>query len=128
MNPHISSFVDQLLARPPQEANTVQLEIDTDNDVCSMYEVLLLIMAEILKRWYTPPITIGNITPVDGVRLASYFASFGIRFNLMVEDEPAIIRINNRDYLQQTRLEDMKFKLLHDRKLYTVQCSNLPTE
>ena len=125
--PDIRNFVDTLLNRPPQAPNSIQLEIDTGGDPCSLFEVLLMIMTDVLKRWYAPPITIGNITPEDGARLTAYFASFGIRFNLSVEEEPRVLRINNREYLQQSRLEDMKFKVAHGGNLYTVAFGNLPT-
>lgn len=125
--PDIINFVDSLLARPPQAPNSIQLEIDAEGDPCSLFEVLLMIMADILKRWYAPPITIGNITPEDGLRLVAYFASFDIKFNLSVEDEPRVLHINNREYLQQSRLEDMKFKVSHGGKVYTVAFGNLPT-
>jgi hypothetical protein len=118
--PDIRNFVDSLLARSPQAPNSLQLEIDTDGDPCSMFEVLLMIMTDILKRWYAPPITIGNITPEDGGRLAAYFASFGIAFHFTSEEEPRVLRINNREYLQQSRLEDMKFKVAHGGRVYTV--------
>ena len=123
----IRNFVDTLLARPPQAPNSLQLEIDTDGDPCSLFEVLLMIMTDILKRWYAPPITISNITPEDGGRLAAYFASFGIAFHFGSEEEPRVLRINNREYLQQSRLEDMKFKVAHGGRVYTVAFDNLPT-
>lgn len=125
MNTHITHFVNNLLERAPQPPNSIQLDIDTDGDVPALFEVLLMIMTEILKKWYAPPITISAITPEDGVRLIDYFASFGIRFQLRVEDAPRVYRINNREYIQQSRLEDMKFQISHSDKLYTVSFSNL---
>lgn len=126
MAEQIAQFVTSLLETEPGSPHSVQLEIDTGGDVHALFEVLLMTMTEILKRWYSPPITIGVITPSHLVKLIGYFASFGIQFNLDIDENPAVIAIRNSDYLQKSRLEDMKFKLTHVGKLYTVRFSNLP--
>ena len=125
MSSEIIGFVERLLETEPAAEKSLQLEIDTEGDVAGMFEVLLLIMTEILKRWYAPPITIGNISETDLVRLVRYFASFGIKFNLDIADEPRVLRINNREYLRQSRLEEMRFQVAHNRKVYTVRFSFL---
>ena len=127
MSSEVTSFVNSLLASAPGIPNSVQLEIDTDGDVCAMFEVLLLTMTEMLKRWYEPPITIGRISDEKHALLIDYFASFGICFKLETCNEPAVLRINNREYLRQSRLEQMKFQIIHENILYTVRFSNLPT-
>jgi hypothetical protein len=120
-------FVDRLLETEPGAPNTIQLEIDTGGDPAALFEVLLLIKTDILRRWYAPPITIGAISDVDYARLVGYFASFGIRFQLSVINISSGSQpINNRAYLSQTRLEDMKFQMAHDGKVYTARFSNLP--
>lgn len=121
----VKQFVDKLLESPAGQPHSVQLEIDTGGDVHGLFEVLLLIMTEILKRWYEPPITISNISVEDKARLVDYFASFGIRFMLDIRQTPRVLRLNNRDYLQQSRLENMRFQMLHDDQLYTVTFSKL---
>jgi hypothetical protein len=120
----VSQFVSTLLASPPGAPHSVQLEVDTDGDVAALFEMLLLTMIEILKRWYDPPISIGRISDDKHARIISYFASFGIGFHL--ETREATGYINNRDYLQQSRLEHMKFQINHENKCYTVRFSNLP--
>ena len=127
MSDQIAHFVTSLLQTEPGPPHSVQLEIDTDGDVHALFEVMLMTMTEILKRWYSPPITIGVITPTQLVKLVGYFASFGIKFTLEIDENPAVIAIRNGDYLQKSQLEDMKFKLTHEGKLYTVCFSNLPT-
>jgi hypothetical protein len=117
----LESFIESLLATEPGTPNSVQLEVDTDGDPQALFEVMLTIMTSILKKWYEPPITIGRVSERDLVRLVAYFASFGIRFKLEVEDLPRVVRINNRQYLQQSRLEAMKFQMSDAQKLYTVQ-------
>jgi hypothetical protein len=120
-------FVDRLLETEPGAPHTVQLEIDCGGDPAALFEVLLLIMTDILKRWYAPPITIGAISDVDYARLVGYFASFGIRFQLSVINiSNSLPTINNRAYLNQSRLEDMKFQMAHNGKIYTARFSNLP--
>lgn len=120
MTTDIVRFVDKLLEHPPGNPHSVQLEIDTDNDVHALYEVLLMIMTEILKRWYAPPISIRQISEEDCGRLVQYFASFGIRFELDISPLPTVCVIRNKDYLQCSELESMKFQVSAD-KLYTVR-------
>ncbi len=126
MSAEITSFVNELLRTEPGAPNTIQLHIDVDDDPCALFEVLLLVMTEILKKWYPPPITISAVSEANLARLIGYFASFGIKFSLDVSDVPRVLRINNRDYTQKSRLEDMKFQVSAEDKLYTVRFSNLP--
>jgi len=123
----VTRFVNSLLETPPAAAHSVQLELDTGGDVQGTFEVLLLIMTEILKRWYAPPISISSIAQEDLVRLIGYFASFGIKFNLDIRQVPRVIRLNNREYLQQSRLNDMKFQVINGDQLYTATFSKLIT-
>lgn len=123
----IQSFVHELLRTPPGAPHSVQLEMDT-GDVHGMFEALLIIMTEILKSWYPPPISIGAISSEHLVRLIAYYASFGINFSLFEEDIPPVLRINNKTYLQESRLENMKFQMSHGSKLYTVRFLPLISE
>lgn len=124
----IIEFVEELLKRPPGEPNSIQFEIDTDGDVHALFEVLLIIMTEILKSWYPPPITIALISDEDLARLVGYFASFGISFDFKVEDEPPVLHINNKEYERKNRLEEMRFRVAAGGKLYTVRFSNLESK
>ena len=125
MSDSVDAFVETLLKGRPGEPYSVQLELDTENDIHGVFEVLLLIMTNILKQWYAPPITIGMVSDEDFARLTAYFASFGMKISLAVKEVPRVLRINNRDYLEQSRLEDMKFQMVHVDKLYTVNFSRL---
>ena len=125
MSDNIDAFVDSLLRAPAGSPHTVDLELDTDGDVHAVFEVLLLIMTNILKKWYPPPITIGLISDEDFGRLTAYFASFGVKITLDVQEVPRVLRLNNRDYLQESRLENMKFQMVHGDKLYTAHFSKL---
>ena len=120
----LQGFVRELLRTPPGAPNSVQLELDA-GDTKGMFEALLIIMTEILKAWYPPPISIGSISAEHLVRMISYYASFGMRFDLQEEEIPAVLRINNRMYLQESRLETMKFQMSHAGKLYTVRFLSL---
>ena len=121
----ITEFVKTLLQEPPKAANSIALEIDTDDDVHGLFEVLLMIMTEILKTWYPPPITIGRISEEDLARIIDYFGSFGIKFDLEIKPELQASVLSNRDYLKKSRLSDMTFQMSHDQKRYTVRFSNL---
>ena len=114
----LSAFIDTLLAAPPGPPGSIQLEIDTDG-VAGLYEVLLTTMTEALKAWYAPPIQLSSLTAADHAKLVAYFASFGFLFKLDISDIPRVFRPNNRDYLTQSRLPDMKFQMTNDGKLYT---------
>lgn len=120
MSAEIQSFIQTLLATPPAAPNSLQLEVETE-DAAGLFEVLLMIMTGIMKAWYPPPIHIGMIAHEDVARLVAYFASFGIRFELDVRDEPRVYRIDNRAYEHKSRLEDMHFQMVSQGKLYTVR-------
>ena len=122
----VKELVTSLLRDGPGAPHSVQLEIDTDGDIHAFFEVLLMIMTELLKAWYEPPITLGVISEKHLDLLKGYFASFGIKFHLEVDEEPRIIAIRNRDYLQKSRLDQMKFQTTTNGNLYTVWFSNLP--
>jgi hypothetical protein len=122
----IPEFVSKLLLTEPGAPFSVQLEIDTDGDVQALFEVLLMTMTEVLKRWYSPPISIGVISPENLARLIGYFASFGTKFIMDVDENPRVISINNKEYLHKSRLDQMKFQMSHEGRLYTVRFSNLP--
>ena len=126
MSDTISAFVNALTAEAPGHPHSVQLEVDTDGDLHALYEVLLMTMTEILKKWYEPPITISRVQPRDLERLQAYFASFGFKLNLDVGEVPRVLHINNRDYLRKSRLEDMKFSVADAGALYTVHFTNFP--
>ncbi len=126
MSNSVHEFVQSLTRDPPGAPHSVQLEVDTDGDLHALYEVLLMTMTEILKQWYAPPISISRVSPTDNERLQAYFASFGFKLNLAVREVPRVLHINNRDYLQKSRLEDMKFSVADAGTLYTVWFSNFP--
>lgn len=124
-NEEIVEFVAELLTKPPGPPNSIQFEIDTDGDVQALFEVLLITMTEILKSWYTPPITVALIAEEDVARIVAYFASFGIAFHFNIEDVPDVLYINNKEYLQKSQLDEMRFRVANGNKLYTVRFSNL---
>jgi hypothetical protein len=126
MSEDVEAFVEKLLKASPGAPHSVELELDIEEDIHAFFEVLLLIMTNILKAWYPPPITIGMISDEDYLRLRDYFASFGMKIALTVREVPRVLRLNNRDYLEQSQLEDMKFQMVHLDKLYTVIFSRLP--
>jgi hypothetical protein len=121
----VQSFVQRLLHDVPQPPNSLHLEFDVDGDVAALFEVLLMILTEILKTWYTPPIHIGRIRPQDMEKLAAYFASFGIQVHLTTEEIPMVLRIDNKAYERQTKLEAMTFQMTSNSHLYTVRFNYL---
>jgi hypothetical protein len=125
MSEDIHRFVNRLVSREPGEPGSIQLEVDTDGDAAALFEVLLLIMTEVLKKWYQPPISVGRISTADLQRLRAYFMSFNIKFDLTAEPLPPVCVLHNRDYLNKSELSDMKFQMTYEDKLYTVCFSNI---
>jgi hypothetical protein len=121
----IPTFVRQLLSRPPGDAHSIDLEMDVEGDIVALFEMLLTIMTEVLKTWYSPPIHISRITEKDLTKLLQYFASFGIRMEVKTEPIPRVLRINNKAYEYKTRLEDMTFQMTSADTLYTVSFAAL---
>ena len=122
----VHSFVDQLLSASPLPRGSVQLDLDAE-DAQGIFEFMLTVMTEIMKKWYTPPIHMEKVNDKDLERLKDYFASFSMRLHMDVEEQPRVLQINNREYLQKSRLEEMKFQMAsRDSMLYTVRFSNLP--
>ena len=121
----IQTFVNRLLACAPESPHSIHLEVDTEGDVPALFEVLLTIMTSILKAWYAPPIHISKLTERDLEKLTAYFASFGIRFHLLADPIPPVLRINNRAYESKHRLEDMMFQMTGADTLYTVRFTML---
>jgi len=116
----ILRFINSLLETEPGEPNSVQFSIDTGGDDAARFQVYLMIMTDILKRWYNPPINLSTVSEANFARLVGYFASFGVYFRLEVAPVPTFLHINNGDYLNKTRLADMKFQMVCDGQLYTV--------
>ena len=121
----ILRFINSLLETEPGEKYSVQFAIDTGGDDAARFQVYLMIMTEILKRWYRPPINLSAVSEVNFARLVGYFASFGVDFKLEVVPTPTFLHINNSDYLNRSRLEDMKFQMVSDGSLYTVRFESL---
>ena len=125
MSAEISEFVTQLLSHEPGAPNSVQLVVDTDGDLQALFEVLLMTMTEMMKKWYTPPIKISRVSPRDLDRMQQYFGSFGYLIQLEVTAVPPVLHVNNREYLQKSRLEEMRFRMTDEGRLYTVHFSKL---
>jgi hypothetical protein len=122
----VQEFIQTLIAEDPKPAYSIHLEVDTGGDTSALFEVLLTVMTGILRNWYQPPINLSLLEPADHAKLVAYFASFGYGFHLEITETPMVFQSRNRDYLQQTRLADMKFQMTNLDQLYTVHFSILP--
>ena len=118
----IQRFVERLLSNgEPGPRHSITLEIDVGGDSVALFEVLITIMTSILRRWYAPPISLGRVSEKDMERLLAYFASFGIRMDVALEESPRVVRINNKAYETKEHLEDMTFQMMGGNTLYTVR-------
>lgn len=120
-------FAMRLFSDEPQAPKTIPtfFAIDEDDD-CAIFEILLIIFTEGLKLWYSTPIVISNITPQDFIKLQTYFHSFGYNVTLNIANVTQYTRVNNKSYNNETKLENMKFQMIEETKLYTIQFSKLP--
>lgn len=125
MAAEIISFVRRLVSMPPGAPHSLHLEVDVDGDPVALFEVLLLIMTNILKTWYTPPIQMGQISQSHTELLIAYFASFGISIHIQKEELPRILHINNKAYEHMTQLQNMTFQMADSSYLYSVRFSFL---
>ena len=114
-------FARTLFSTDPKPPHSVQLEFDTDGDAPAMFEVLLLIFTEGLKTLYAPPIKISNVTEESFVKIMSHFASFGIELTVEKTDVPPVLHIQNKQYIHQRNIQDMKFQVAEEGFLYTVR-------
>jgi hypothetical protein len=117
----IPSFVTTLVSSPPKPPHSVDLVIDTEGDSVGLFEALLSILIEMLKKWYPTPIQLSRVSESDFVKVSQYFASFGMSVIVNVEQEPRVLRINNKEYEHQTHIDQMKFQMTSGGKLYTVK-------
>ncbi len=125
MSNDIASFVRRLVSLPPSDPHSVHLEVDVDGDPVALFEVLLMIMTNILKTWYTPPIQMGQISQAHTERLIAYFASFGIAIHIQKEELPRVLHIDNKAYEHMSDLKQMIFQMADSENLYTVRFSFL---
>lgn len=117
----IQFFVSSLVSQPPGEPNSVELELDVGGDPAALFEALLSIFIAMIKQWYPTPIELSTVTKEDMTRCVEYFASFGIQLAFEVQEMPRVLRINNKEYETQERLQDMKFQMTSSNKLYTLR-------
>ena len=113
-------FAFKLFSEEPQEANSVNLYIQTDGDECALFEILLTIFTEGLKLWYKPPIVISSIKPEDFLKLQKYFNSFGYGLDLNVGEMNQYTKINNKSYNNENELEKMKFQMVEGSVVFTL--------
>jgi hypothetical protein len=121
----VDDFCDSLFGSSPRPQGEIDLSIDIEKP-SDYFEVLLLIMTNGMKRWYGPRINIGDISAEHIERLQEYFLSFGMLLKVDIEAEPDVYMIDNKMYLQKTRLDEMMFVVANARKLYKVHFAFAP--
>jgi hypothetical protein len=120
MSDPVQDFIQALLTTEPQAPHSVQLVVDTDGDMPALFEVLLTVMIGILKKWYPAPIRFGRISESHLDTLKAYFKSFGMKISIDETEEPRVLRIDNKAYEHQQRLDKMTFQTTDGGMLYTV--------
>ena len=115
-----TEFFEKILSAEPKKPKSIDLELDAEDEQ-GMYEFFLMFMTHALASWYGRPVDLQKVTEAKLQRLAEYYASFGIRFMCISEPEPEVYMLNNKRYLDLTRLEDMCFQAVSGGKLWTVR-------
>lgn len=116
----VETFLQRLIATQPKPAHSVDLEVDVEGDPVALFEVFLTLFIGILKKNYRPPINMSQITKAHIVECTDYFASFGVRMMIVIEDEPLVVHIDNKEYETKTDLKDMRFRMTGGGKLYSL--------
>lgn len=115
----VDDFCNELFSKDPERAGSVDLSVDV-NEPSEYFEFLLLVMTNGLKRWLGDRINIADVMKTHIEKLQQYFISFGMNIHLDTEEKPHIYSIDNKMYLNKTRLDDMKFTIESATHLYTV--------
>jgi len=115
----VDDFCNELFSKSPERPGTVDLSVDV-NEPSEYFEFLLLVMTNGLKRWLGDRINIVDVMKTHIEKLHEYFISFGMNIHLDTELKPHIYSIDNKSYLNKTKLEDMKFTIESATHLYTV--------
>jgi len=123
----VHKFASEILQSEPKPPNSISLYIDTGGDDAATFEVLLTIMTDLIKEWYKPPVSLQIVSPENRDKLIAYFASFGYEFDLNIKTirRNAPPTINNKSYENENQLENMKFQIIDNEKLYTVKFKKL---
>jgi hypothetical protein len=116
----VEEFAAQLFSREPRAPGAVNLDIDVDTP-SEFFEVLLLIVTFGMKRWYGSKIDITQISTTHLTLLQEYFLSFGMTFDIDKVPEPNVYMIDNKAYLQKTKLDDMNFTVASNGYLWTLR-------
>jgi hypothetical protein len=115
----VDDFCNELFSKDPERPGSVDLSVDV-NEPSEYFEFLLLVMTNGLKRWLGDRINIADVMKTHIEKLKEYFVSFGMNIYLDIEEKPHIYSIDNKSYLNKTKLEDMKFTIESATHLYTV--------
>jgi hypothetical protein len=113
----VEDFADQLFSKEPGSPGSVNLDIDVEKP-SEFFEVLLLIVTHGMKKWYGPRIDITRISKVHLELLQEYFLSFGIAFKIDTQPEPNLYMIDNKAYLEKSKLDDMTFTVASSGSLW----------
>jgi hypothetical protein len=115
-----TDFFEKILRAEPKPPKSIQLELDA-GDEQGMYEFFLMFMTHSLASWYGRPVDLKKVTEAKLKTLAEYYASFGIQFVCISEPEPEVYMLDNKKYLEETKLEAMCFQAVSGGKLWTIR-------
>ena len=124
----VKQFTDELFSVEPRNPGSVNLDFDVESP-SELFEVLLLITTNGLKLWHgddDSKVDISYISEETIVKLQKHFMSFNIAFNIDIKDEPGVYMIDNKSFMDCSKLEDMTFTIASNKKLYIIHFGFLP--
>jgi hypothetical protein len=119
MSDDIERFVDFVFNTSPKDANSINLEIETDTPQ-ELFEYFLQVTILVLKRWYGKSIDPSVIEEKDIQLMKQYFKSFGIKWNFESKPIDSSSVINNKSYLDEYDLKKMKFQIPAGDLIYSI--------
>lgn len=121
----VSVFCDQLFGDEPGLPGSIPLDIDVETP-SELFELLLLIMTNGMKRYYGQRINIADVSTEHIKKLQQYLGSIGFNLSVDKRAEPGTYMIDNKAYLNKAKLEDMTFTVAAHKSLFIVSFGFIP--
>lgn len=121
----VEEFTEHLFSKSPASQGSIGLNFDVESP-SELFEVLLLIMTNGMKRWYGPRINIADISAEKMRLLQEYFLSFNLILHVDKAEAPGVYAIDNKEYMSLNKLEEMTFKVVAHNNIFTIRFSFVP--
>lgn len=124
---NVQEFAEIIFTKPPKDACAHELNVDTDGDVASLLEIMVILFSygtRILFARNNVPVDITNMDQDKLALLQKYYNSFGMQFFISVSESTFTGRghfsMNGRN------LKDNNFKLYRNGRCYQLSFDFIP--